>query len=127
MAFYEPRSVSRWHGAQKTQGFFTGIFELVLLVRRNVDDVAGADVEDLPSHQQTGGAPEDVDAVVVVVAVERGLPAGRDFVVPHAEVHGPIPLADDDLFTAAHRAAPVVGLDFDAFPRVIAVFSRKAM
>ena len=111
-------SIPGWNGAQEAEGLFARILELVLFVRGNVDYIARADFEDLPSHQQPGGAPEDVDAVIVVVAVEGGLAAGRDFIVPHAEVDGAVAFANDDLLGTAHGPAFVVRLDVNAFPRV---------
>ena len=86
-----------------------------------------ADFVDFAAHHQPCGASEHVDAVVVLVAVEGGLAAGRDFVVPQAKVDGAVAFADHDLPAAAHGAIGVVCLDRDAFPRVLAVFTRKSV
>ena len=60
--------------------------ELVLVVCGDVDDVAGSDWLVFALEEDGAFAFDDVDLVLVVVAVSGGVAAGLDEYVSHCEV-----------------------------------------
>ena len=72
--------------AEKAQRLVADVFELVLFVLRDIDDVSGFDLVDLPSQENSRPAFQNHDSLVVEVMFKGRLTAGGDLEVANGKV-----------------------------------------
>jgi hypothetical protein len=120
-------SISRRDGAEKAEGLIADVLELVLFVRRDIQHIPDAHLHHLRSHQHKGLSPEDVDPVVVIVSVEGGLSAGRNFIVAQAEVDSAVAPAEEDALGPSDSAALLIFLDRRALPFVVPILAGESV
>lgn len=106
--------------AQESERLVTCRAELVPCHRRNVDHVEHRDGRDRVAHQHLAAASDDHDGMLMVVALQRGVPASTDLEI--AKLNRQIALTLPEGLpsdVAKMRALFLVGVDVHALPPVI--------